>query len=431
MSAPLCSDDEFIAHWQRLGGPAAVAHQLGCTKRAVQMRRRSIEQRRGITLAAREKPGRTASVPPLEQTLATPSTGVSASAGDGADVELRALRAQLEAARQEQLDADYVRRKILGLSRAAVTPPDWLLSAGGQAGELGVPTLFASDWHWAEVVDARQINGVNAYDLSVAHRRAHRLIDKTIHLLRHCFTGARYPGIVFALGGDMVSGDIHEELQSSNELEIMPTVVDLIGVLAWCIRRLADEFGRVFVPCVSGNHGRNTKKIRAKGRNFTSFDWLTYVMLARQFQDDARVSFQIPDGPDAYWRVYGTRYMLTHGDEFRGGDGMIGALGPIVRGDHRKRSRATQVDMGYDVLLVGHFHQLIQLQRLIVNGSLKGYDEYAWRCGFPYERARQALWITHPEHGITFSMPVNVDDDARQPATTEWVSWPRDIKEPA
>jgi hypothetical protein len=50
----------------------------------------------------------------------------------------------------------------------------------------------------------------------------------------------------------MVSGDIHAELQATNEIEIMPTVVDLIGVLAWCIRTLADEFGQVFVPCVRG-----------------------------------------------------------------------------------------------------------------------------------------------------------------------------------
>lgn len=29
-------------------------------------------------------------------------------------------------------------------------------------------------------------------------------------------------------------------------------------------------------------------------------------------------------------------YLLTHGDQFRGGDGVIGALGPIIRGDHKK-----------------------------------------------------------------------------------------------
>ena len=60
---------------------------------------------------------------------------------------------------------------------------------------------------------------------------------------------------------------------ATNEREIMPTLLDVHGLLIWCIETLAKEFGRVFVPCVTGNHGRNTHKIRAKGRNFTNFDW--------------------------------------------------------------------------------------------------------------------------------------------------------------
>lgn len=401
---------DFLDAWVKHGNAPAVAKVLGVTERGVYDRLKRLRAQ-GHDLQSAPKTGVAAG---------HPATAV-------ADPEVKALRAQLAAMKDSTLDAEYVKRKIIGLSKSVVDAPDWLLprKLRGRR-EIGVPTLFASDWHWAEVVDPRQINGVNEYNLTIAHARARRMIEKTIQLLRGEFSGASYPGIVFALGGDMVSGDIHEELQATNEMEIMPTVVDLIGVLSWCIRTLADEFGQVFVPCVTGNHGRNTKKIRAKGRNYTSFDWLVYVMLAKLFEADSRVSFFIPDGPDAYWRVYSTRYMLTHGDEFRGGDGMIGALGPIVRGDHRKRSRSGQIDMGYDVLLVGHFHQLIQLQRLIVNGSLKGYDEFAWRCGFPYERARQALWITHPEHGITFSMPVNVDQpDQSAPVSREWVSWPK------
>lgn len=101
---------------------------------------------------------------------------------------------------------------------------------------------------------------------------------------------------------------------------------------------------------------------------------------------------------------------------------MIGALGPIIRGDHRKRSRNAQIDQDYDTMLLGHWHQLIQLQRLIVNGSLKGYDEYANQNNFPYEPPRQALWITHPQHGITFSAPVNVERK-KIVGRTEWVSW--------
>jgi hypothetical protein len=287
-----------------------------------------------------------------------------------------------------------------------------------------VPTLFLSDLHWGEVVDPNQVNGVNEYSVSIAQRRLRQCVEVTIDLLHNHITMPKYPGIVLALGGDMVSGDIHEELTATNEREIMPIVLDLWSSLEWVIDRLVEKFGRVFAPCVGGNHGRNTHKIRSKGRNFTSFDWLVYQFLAKRYEKDDRVSFLIPDGSDAYYSVMGHRYLLTHGDQFRGGDGMIGALGPIIRGDHRKRGRNAQIDMEYDTMLLGHWHQLIQLQRLIVNGSLKGYDEYAYTNNFPFEPPRQAMWITHPDHGITFSAPVHVERQklaARK--SIGWVAW--------
>jgi hypothetical protein len=339
--------------------------------------------------------------------------------------KVRSLQAQIAAFHRETLDEKYVREKIIQLAEARPEPPRWLARPAANSHSPGVPTLFASDWHWGEVVDPGQVNGVNSYDLGTAQERARVMVETTVDLLNNHIVNPEYPGIVFALGGDMVSGDIHDELMATNEREIMPTVLDLFGVLAWCIRTLADQFGNVFVPCVGGNHGRNTHKIRMKGRNYTSFDWLLYCFLEKHFESDSRVTFLIPDGPDAYYKIYNHRYLLTHGDQFRGGDGMIGALGPIIRGDHKKRSRNGQIDMNYDTLVIGHWHQLIQLQRLIVNGSLKGYDEYAYSNNFGFEPPKQALWLTHPEHGITISMPVHVDRTEKPDRTDTWVSIPR------
>lgn len=336
--------------------------------------------------------------------------------------EIRKLKGQLDSKKRETIDDEYVKRKIIGLAETKPDVPMWMVRPSKSKKNVGVPTLFASDWHWGEIVDPRQIGGVNEFNMSIAQDRARAMIEKTIDLCRNHLGTIEYPGIVFALGGDMVSGDIHDELIATNETEIMPTVIDLWGVLVWCIDRLADEFGNVFVPCVTGNHGRNTHKIRAKGRNYTSFDWLLYQFLAKRFEQDKRVRFLIPDGPDAVYSVFGHRYCLTHGDQFRGGDGMIGALGPIIRGDHKKRSRNAQIDAEYDTLLLGHWHQLIQLQRLIVNGSLKGYDEYANQNNFGYEPPRQAMWITDATHGITFSAPVLVDRRATVKAS-EWIAW--------
>lgn len=337
--------------------------------------------------------------------------------------KIRTLTATINAFNKETLDVKYVKEQIIGLVDAPVSAPSWLVKPAKSKHAPGVPTLFASDWHHGERVFPNQVNGVNEYNMDIAHKRARRLISNTVDLLNNHMVNPDYPGIVFALGGDMVSGGIHEELMATDEMEIMPVVVDLIGVLIWCIDSLRTAFGNVFVPCVTGNHGRNTHKIRAKGRNFTSFDWLIYQMLAKHYAADRDVVFDIPEGSDCLYKVYNHRYLLTHGDQFRGGDGLIGHLGPVFRGNHKKSSRNVQIGMEYDTMMIGHFHTLAQLPKIITNGSLKGYDEYAYSSNFTFEVPQQALWVTHQQRGITFSMPVQVEDKARNPGS-DWVSVP-------
>lgn len=339
--------------------------------------------------------------------------------------KVRTLQTSINAANKESLTDHYVREKIIGLAELKPEPPKWLLDLEDVGDWQAVPTLLVSDWHWGEVVDKNQIGGVNTYDIDVAHERVKALVETTCKLLD--MVGGDYPGIVVAQGGDAFSGSIHDELTETNEAPMMPVFLDLYETSIWMLEQFANKFGNVFVPCVTGNHSRTTHKPRHKQRNFLNFDWLLYTLLEKHFENDPRVVFQIPDGPDALFKIFNTRYLLTHGDQFRtSGDSMIGALGTIIRGDHKKRGRNNQIQMGYDVLLLGHWHQLIQMQRVIVNGSLKGYDEYAYTNNFGYEQPRQALWLTHPDHGIIMSMPVNVDrehDERVECLSEAWVSW--------
>jgi hypothetical protein len=332
------------------------------------------------------------------------------------------LAAEKKGYEAAQITEAKVQKHILGLARAPISTPPWTLNAP-KSSSPGTPTLFCSDWHWDEVVQASQIGGVNSYDRTTAHKRLHALVETAVYLLKILSPKMDYPGIVVPLGGDMISGNIHDELVATNEFNTMPTILDLLGKLVWMIDRLKAEFPKVFLPCVSGNHGRNTHKIWTKDRHATSFDWLIYNLLAKHYENDPQVQFLIPDGPDAYYRVYGHRFLLTHGDQFRGGDGLIGCLGPIIRGDHKKRSRNAQIDMEYDTMLLGHWHTYIHHSRVIVNGSLKGYDEYAYTNNFGYEKPQQALWVNHPKHGITYRMPVKVDrSQQEQKQKTPWVS---------
>lgn len=335
------------------------------------------------------------------------------------------LRAELEEARTEASMADAI-RELVGTSTLAVHElqlPKWLY-APKTAKTPGVPKLFLSDFHWGEQVRREQVGGVNAFNIAIAQRRLRAVIETTISLAKILSPNMDYPGIVIPLAGDMVSGNIHDELAATNELNTMPTLLDLYKNLVPAIALMADIFGNVFLPCVSGNHDRDTKKTWAKDRNHTSFGWLLYQFLAAHFASDKRIVFYIPDNSDALYRIYDLRYLTTHGDQFRGGDGIIGPLGPITRGAQKKLARNQAVQQDFDVMEFGHFHTRLMSNRLRGNSSLKGYDEYAAASNFGFERPSQNFWITHPDHGITFDAPIYCDVVTKK-AKAEWVSLPK------
>jgi hypothetical protein len=121
--------------------------------------------------------------------------------------------------------------------------------------------------------------------------------------------------------------------------------------------------------------------------------------------------------------VFGHRYMLTHGDSLgvKGGDGIIGALGPVMRGRVKLHTSEAQIGREFDTLIMGHWHQYLPMPGLIVNGSLKGYDEYARLfLRARYQPPIQALWFTHPRRGVTAHWPVYLEDGPEVAADQPW-----------
>lgn len=336
----------------------------------------------------------------------------------------RRLLSEVTKLRDGALTEERVRRELLKLAEAPRHLPEWLdpTDSKAKAFEHGAPVLFLSDQHLGEVVDPEQIGGVNRYDMEIARARWRRVTEKSIDLAFRCLANPSFPGIVCAFGGDGASGDIHEELSTTNEKEIGPVILELADLIAWSVRELKRAFGKVFVPCVIGNHPRMTHKPRAKGATFTNFDWLAYQIASREFRNDPNVRFLIPSGSDAHFKVFRHRFVLSHGNQFRGGDGIIGPLGPVFRGDNKKRARNAQVGQEYDTLMIGHFHQLRMDRRIVMNGSLKGYDEYAAVNNFPFEHPAQAFFLVHPQHGITLSFPVLAEPSADS-SKVEWLQW--------
>ncbi len=327
------------------------------------------------------------------------------------DVEVESLRRQLREAQASQSMERWAQSIVLTMDQQAkaIKPATWTSSESGGT-PAGIPTLLLSDLHWGEVVLPEEVQGVNEYNMQIARDRLRRVVDKTKSLLRDHVVGD-YPGIVVCLGGDMVSGVIHDELEQTNDGTIMQQALDLHEHLLAAIKSLADEFGRVHLPCVTCNHGRSNRKWAAKRRATLSYEWLVYQFLARATADDPRISWQIPDSPDANYDLLGTRYRLTHGDGFKGGDGIIGPIGPVTRGTLKRGRMAQAMHDPFDVLLLGHWHTLIWGANYVVNSTLKGFDEFAMSLSITPEPPAQALWLTTAKHGRTILLPVYAEEE--------------------
>ena len=336
-----------------------------------------------------------------------------ADAGGDPEAEARRLKVELDETRQELSRLhellDVVRRAEPKRRRI-----DWARPAKKPGKRRAVVTAILSDLHLDEVVRPEEMNGVNSFNRRIAERRLKRWTDKVCSLPSDYLTGLDYDGACLFLGGDVFSGDIHEELRRTNADTIAGSIAHWLDPLRAAIASVADTYGKVTVDVVAGNHGRNPLERRspAKGRARDNFDTLMGWLLARDFQGDPRVEFTVAEGTDLVRPVYGTTYLLTHGDQAKGGSGIAGALSPLMLFSHRKGKRQSAVGQPYDVMVCGHWHQYMHLaaQGLIVNGSIKGYDEYAMVSNFAYEEPQQALWITTPQHGVTVAMPIQVQD---------------------
>jgi len=338
--------------------------------------------------------------------------------------------AQVKRERDELKGAEWgmrqLREVIGGISERPTQVPNWTLRPTSNKRSYETPMMIWSDWHAGEVVSRSETNGQNEFNSSIMERRARRLVELTIDLCKNHGPG-RYPGAVINLLGDFVSGALHPELAKTDDKSAIESALHVRDVLVWALEQMQGYFGRLFIPCAAGNHGRNTHKPEFKRTVYQNFDWLIYQLLIRHFDKNKDISFLVPDSNEAHYQVFGRRYLAMHGDMLgvKGGDGIIGSIGPITRGEMKVGKQSNAFGRDYDYLLMGHWHQQLWLPRIIVNNSLKGFDEYAAKAlRAPPSIPSQALWLVHPKWGHTMYREVYLEDQGEE-NSDPWVVFKR------
>lgn len=269
--------------------------------------------------------------------------------------------------------------------------------------------VLASDWHVEETVDPAAVAGRNAYNLEIADARIKRFFDAACWNVEHHRASGHVAvrDMVLWLGGDLISGYIHEELVESNALSPTESLLWLLPRLrngiATLLQRL--ELERLVIPCSYGNHGRTTMKTRVSTGAHNSYEWLLYNVLSETFATTKRVQFEVTESAHQYVDVYDRTLHFHHGDSVKYQGGVGGISVPLLRAkpgwDLVRRS---------DVSCVGHFHQYSDFGRVVCNGSLIGFGPYSQHIRASFEPPQQAFFMVDKARGKCQSTPLWVDD---------------------
>ena len=261
--------------------------------------------------------------------------------------------------------------------------------------------VMASDWHVEEVVKPTTVQMRNKYNPDIATARADTFWRKIVLLTARNRSDTRVDNLVLILGGDFISGSIHEELLENNAMPPMEAILFAQDLLDSGIRYLKEYggFKKIVVICKDGNHGRGTVKIRHATRTGNSLEWAMYQNLAKRHED---LEWVIEDSYLTYYTVYSERLRIHHGDAIRYMGGVGGLEIPMKRAYYQ-----WNMTENADLNCMGHYHSYMPGYNT-VNGSLIGYNAYAAQNKFAYQPPMQAYILLDAERGVTVHSPILV-----------------------
>jgi hypothetical protein len=106
--------------------------------------------------------------------------------------------------------------------------PQKVFLPGSSKKGTGIATVLHSDVHLDECVEPAEIGFVNAYSREIADARLDKFFKSIVRLSRDYIAGINIEALVFAMGGDMISGIIHEELAATNCFPISDTLMHYV-----------------------------------------------------------------------------------------------------------------------------------------------------------------------------------------------------------
>ena len=277
----------------------------------------------------------------------------------------------------------------------------------GSAKQVMVAPL--TDTHVGDYVTSEQMVGLNSYDIELFSRRIWGWANQVLSLAEYRRNICEIDELTVPMLGDMISGDIHDELARTNVDNCMMQMMYGAKVISQALMFLAPHFKEIKVPCVVGNHGRMTRKIPSKDK-YMDWDYMLYQWLAVFCSKQRNIKFEIPKSFAHVISVAGRDVLMMHGDSVGGG----GAGATIQRAITSLRAvlqYKTQIitDDGFSVsdkfddVLLGHFHRVDEIDigtgSLHICGTTKGGDEFVFSRLHLITKPKHIVLYYHPTYG--------------------------------
>lgn len=260
---------------------------------------------------------------------------------------------------------------------------------------IATPVFLVSDLHFGETVTLQESLGRNQYDLAEAAKRMAKCWDNMLWLRNDMVRTQSCDDTLLVLNGDIVSGDIHDELRETNDGGLRAQCdAALVAVLPG-VKAMADATpGVLHVVCIGGNHGRLTKKQQIKNGTQHSVEHIgVYDPLRRMLGDmRGKIAWHIPQAERHVMQVHGRRVSTQHGTMIRSQGGIGGTLVPMTRWVTRANDA--------DLYLFGHFHEADAYGKIVKNGSLIGPSAYTAWLGVEDRGPEQVAFVLDADRGV-------------------------------
>lgn len=270
-------------------------------------------------------------------------------------------------------------------------PPLTPVAKGGDKRPEAAAVALLSDIHYGMAFTDSQTSGANSYNVIKAGHYVTKYFRNMLSLVEKERSSANVTRLILWLGGDLISGRIHDDIAESNQVGVVTQAVEVEALIASGIEYLLKHggFHEIYVVCSPGNHARITKERRIHTSSEVSIEEIIYAHLAHRFAPDG-VKFVRSQGEITTLSILDSKVRFLHGDSkaisFRGGLG--GVLGPLMKAV----GKWDQI-VAVDYTVIGHYHSLHFGPRACINGSFVGYDPYGLSLAVEVEPPQQGMFL--------------------------------------